>query len=103
VPPEPLLLQWARSAARYRRQPTTMMTTLDTEARPPPVNSYQLGEVFNGFPDFPSDPPRLRGAWFYNDNYAPDLLTSTGLAKLGNAGMGPIVTRGVIIDIVGMK
>lgn len=44
-----------------------------------------------------------RGGWFYNDNYAPDLVTPTGLAKLGNDGMGPIVTRGVIIDVVGMK
>ncbi len=44
-----------------------------------------------------------RGGWFYNDNYANDLVTPTGLSKLGNETMGPVVTRGVIIDIVGMK
>lgn len=129
-----------------------------------PVNTYQLGEeMFNGFPAFPSDPPRLHdmflyvlgydagqafvdgggiqagdtpigpnlvtvheerfrenftlqigsqidglghvgvGSRFYNDNYAPDFISPTGLTRLGNETMGPIVTRGVIIDIVGMK
>ncbi len=135
-----------------------------------PVNTYQLGEeMFNGFPAFPADPPRLhemyllvfgydagpafaagggiqsfpvpfgpnlvvgheerfaqnftfqiasqidglghvgigtgddRGGWFYNDNYASDIITPTGTSKLGNETMGPLVTRGVIVDIVGMK
>ncbi len=135
-----------------------------------PVNTYQLGEeMFNGFPAFPSDPPRLhdmflyafgydagpefaagggiqsgttplgpnlvigheerfaenftfqiatqidglghvgigtndeRGGWFYNDNYANDIASPTGLTSLGNDSMGPIVTRAVILDIVGLK
>ncbi|MFW2335414.1 cyclase family protein [Ilumatobacter sp.] len=130
-----------------------------------PVNTYQLGEeMFNGFPAFPSEPPRLHdmflyllgyeappgfveaggiqssataplgpnlvtgheerfrenftlqigsqidgighvgvGPRYYNDNYVPDFISPTGLTKLGNETMGPIVTRGVIIDIVGMK
>ncbi len=44
-----------------------------------------------------------RGGWFYNDNYAADIITPTGTTKLGNETMGPIVTRGVIVDVVGMK
>ena len=44
-----------------------------------------------------------RGGWFYNDNYATDIITPTGTTRLGNETMGPIVTRGVIIDVVGMK
>lgn len=135
-----------------------------------PVNTYQMGEeMFNGFPAFPSAPPRLhdmflllfgydageefaagggiqsgtdplgpnrvvgfeerfaenftfqiatqidglghvgigtgdeRGAWFYNDNYAADMISPTGLKTLGNESMGPVVTRGIIYDIVGLK
>jgi hypothetical protein len=44
-----------------------------------------------------------RGGWFYNDNYAADLITPTGTNRLGNETMGPIVTRGVVIDVVGLK
>lgn len=135
-----------------------------------PVKSHQLGEeMFNGFPAFPSDPPRLhdmflyvfgydagpdfaaaggvqsgttalgpnrvvgheerfaqnftfqiasqidglghvgigtndeRGGWFYNDNYASDIISPVGTTKLGNETMGPIVTRGLVIDVVGLK
>ncbi len=135
-----------------------------------PVNTYQMGEeMFNGFPAFPSAPPRLhdmflllfgydageefaagggiqsgteplgpnrvvgfeerfaenftfqiatqidglghvgigtndeRGAWFYNDNYGADMISPTGLKTLGNESMGPVVTRGIIYDIVGLK
>ncbi len=44
-----------------------------------------------------------RGGWFYNDNYAADLISPTGLTHLGNETMGPLVTRGVILDILGLK
>ena len=43
------------------------------------------------------------GLRYYNDNFAPDFISPVGLTKLGNETMGPVVTRGVIIDIVGMK
>ncbi len=129
-----------------------------------PVNTYQLGEeMFNGFPAFPSDPPRRHdmflyvlgfeapagfvdgggiqssltpigpnkvaaleerfgenftfqiatqidglnhigvGEVFYNGNRGPDIVTSTGTSALGNENMGPIVARGVIYDVVGLK
>ncbi len=128
------------------------------------VTAYQLGEeMFNGFPAFPADPPRLHdmflyafgydagpdfvagggiqsgteplgpnlvtgheerfaenftfqiatqvdglghvgiGPIFYNGYTADELSSPTGLTALGNETMGPIATRGVILDIVGMK
>ena len=128
------------------------------------VRSYQLGEeMFNGFPAFPSSPPRLHemfllafgyeapqefvdgggiqsgveplgpnlvtgheerfaenftfqiasqvdglnhigvGQMYYNGNKALDIITPTGTTALGNETMGPIATRGVILDIVGLK
>ena len=43
------------------------------------------------------------GATYYNGFRGPDIATPRGLAKLGNEHMGPIVTRGVVYDIVGLK
>ncbi|MEM7326921.1 MAG: cyclase family protein, partial [Actinomycetota bacterium] len=129
-----------------------------------PVTAYQLGEeMFNGFPAFPSDPPRLHdmnlyvfgyeapqefvdgggiqssplpfgvnnvtgheerfkenftfqiatqvdglnhvgvGQMYYNGNQALDFITPTGTTVLGNETMGPIATRGIILDVVGLK
>ena len=129
-----------------------------------PVKTYQLGEeMFNGFPAFPSDPPRLHnmflyvlgfaappgfvegggiqaateplgpnklaaleerfaenftfqiatqidglnhiavGDVFYNGFRGPDIVTPTGTSALGNENMGPVATRAVIYDVVGLK
>ncbi|MDH3303561.1 MAG: cyclase family protein [Acidimicrobiia bacterium] len=129
-----------------------------------PVRTYQLGEeMFNGFPAFPSDPPRLHdmflyvlgftappgfvdgggiqaatdpigpnkvavleerfaenftfqiatqidglnhlavGEVFYNGHRGPDIVTPTGTSALGNENMGPVATRAVIYDVVGLK
>ncbi|HEX6354925.1 cyclase family protein [Actinophytocola sp.] len=43
------------------------------------------------------------GETYYNGFRGPDIATPRGLAKLGNENLGPIVTRGVIYDIVGLK
>lgn len=128
------------------------------------VKSYQMGEeMFNGFPAFPAEPPRLHemylyvfgyeappeftagggiqsgteplgpnlvtgheerfaenftfqiatqvdglghvgvGPMYYNGNTVPDLISPTGLTALGNETMGPIATRGVVLDVVGLK
>ncbi len=129
------------------------------------VTTYQLGEeMFNGFPAFPSEPPRLHDMFCYALGFDPgpaftggggivaspdalgpnqltgfeerfgenftfqiatqidglnhigvgttyyngfdaldDMAAPLGTKKLGNEHMGPIVTRGVIIDIVGLK
>ncbi len=129
-----------------------------------PVKTYQLGEeMFNGFPAFPSDPPRLHnmflyvlgfeappgfvegggiqagtepigpnmvaaleerfaenftfqiatqidglnhiavGDIFYNGFRGADIVTPTGTSALGNENMGPVATRAVIYDVVGLK
>ncbi|MEL6891585.1 MAG: cyclase family protein [Actinomycetota bacterium] len=43
------------------------------------------------------------GDVYYNGHTAQDLASPTGLTALGNETMGPIATRGVVLDIVGMK
>jgi len=43
------------------------------------------------------------GEVFYNGFRGPDFATPRGLAKLGNEHVGPIVTRGIVYDIVGLK
>lgn len=129
-----------------------------------PVNTYQLGEeMFNGFPAFPSNPPRTHDMFLYTigidtpddfeanggivsspDPFPPNLVsvfeerfaenftfqiatqidglnhigvddvfyggyrgseiaTPTGTSALGNETMGPVATRAVIYDVVGLK
>jgi kynurenine formamidase len=41
--------------------------------------------------------------FFYNGNRGPDFITAFGTTKLGGHNMGPIVTRGVVLDILGLK
>lgn len=43
------------------------------------------------------------GPTFYNGFQGPDIAESWGTSKLGNEHMGPIVTRGVLLDILGVK
>jgi kynurenine formamidase len=43
------------------------------------------------------------GVFFYNGFRGPDILASYGTTKLGSEHMGPIVTRGVLLDILGLK
>jgi hypothetical protein len=43
------------------------------------------------------------GATFYNGFQGPDIATPTGTTSLGNEHMGPIVTRGVLLDVLGLK
>ncbi|SNS31517.1 Putative cyclase [Geodermatophilus pulveris] len=43
------------------------------------------------------------GATFYNGFQGPDIATPTGTSKLGNEHMGPVVTRGVLLDVLGLK
>lgn len=43
------------------------------------------------------------GATFYNGFQGPDIAESYGTNKLGNEHMGPIVTRGVLLDVLGLK
>jgi kynurenine formamidase len=125
-----------------------------------PVVTYNLGElVFNGFPAYPSTPPRLYdqrlvvlgydpppgydgilqssaplgansisaheerfggstyqiatqldnlnhigvGPVFYGGHRGPDIAESWGTSRLGNEHAGPIVTRGILLDVLGLK
>jgi kynurenine formamidase len=43
------------------------------------------------------------GETFYNGFRGPDIATPRGLSKLGIENLGPIVTRGIVYDIVGLK
>jgi len=43
------------------------------------------------------------GDMFYNGFRGPDIAATHGTTKLGNEHMGPIVTRGVVIDVLGLK
>jgi len=65
--------------------------------------TLQIGSQIDGLGHVGIGTNDDRGGRFYNDNYATDFITPTGTTKLGNETMGPIVTRGIIIDIVGLK
>ena len=43
------------------------------------------------------------GPTFYNGIQGPDIAQPWGTSKLGNEHMGPIVTRGVLLDVLGLK
>lgn len=43
------------------------------------------------------------GVFLYNGFRGPEILKSYGTTKLGSENMGPIVTRGVLLDILGLK
>ena len=43
------------------------------------------------------------GATFYNGFQGPEIAEPYGTNKLGNEHMGPVVTRGVLLDILGLK
>lgn len=43
------------------------------------------------------------GPVFYGGHRGPDLAKTWGTSKLGNENMGPIVTRGVLLDVLGAK
>lgn len=65
--------------------------------------TFQIATQIDGLAHVGIATGDARRGWFYNDNYAADLITPTGTTRLGNETTGPIVTRGVIIDVVGLK
>jgi kynurenine formamidase len=126
-----------------------------------PIVTYNLGELmFNGFPAFPSAPPRLYdqhllilgyepppgyegilqsptplgpnrisaheerlganysyqvgtqldnlnhigvGPVFYGGHRGPGIAETWGTSRLGSEHVGPIVTRGILLDVLGLK
>ncbi|MEO1060176.1 MAG: cyclase family protein [Actinomycetota bacterium] len=65
--------------------------------------TFQIGSQIDGLGHVGIGTDDDRGGRFYNDIYANDIATPTGTTRLGNETMGPIATRAVIIDVVGMK
>ncbi len=65
--------------------------------------TFQIGSQVDGLAHVGIGTEDGTDGRFYNDIYASDILTPTGTTKLGNETMGPIVTRGVIIDVAGLK
>ena len=59
--------------------------------------TFQIGTQIDGLGHVGTGP------MFYNGHQAEGLAAPTGLTALGNETMGPIATRGVVLDIVGMK
>ena len=59
--------------------------------------TYQIGTQLDGLAHIGLGP------MFYNGFKGPDIAATHGTTKLGNEHMGPIVTRGVVIDILGLK
>jgi len=57
----------------------------------------QVGTQFDGLGHFGI------GELFYNGNRRADFATPGGLTKLGIENVGPIFTRGVLIDVAGLK
>jgi kynurenine formamidase len=61
------------------------------------LSTYQIGTQLDGLNHVGV------GAMYYNGFKGPDIAASHGTTKLGNEHMGPIVTRGVVLDVVGLK
>ena len=59
-----------------------------------------LNHIGIAFP--PDDDGNVRTA-FYNGLEGEAIATPTGTTHLGNETMGPIITRGIVLDIVGLK
>jgi hypothetical protein len=63
----------------------------------PAGSSYQMGTQLDNLNHVGA------AEFFYNGNRGPDFLTAFGTTRLGGEHMGPIATRGVILDILGLK
>jgi kynurenine formamidase len=59
--------------------------------------TYQIGTQIDGLAHVGV------GEMFYNGFRGPDIAATHGTTRLGNEHMGPIVTRGVVIDVIGLK
>ncbi|MGH2583307.1 MAG: cyclase family protein [Dehalococcoidia bacterium] len=67
------------------------------EERFPNSGTYQIGTQLDNLNHVGV------GEMFYNGFRGPEIARTWGTAALGAENMGPIVTRGVLLDIVGLK
>ena len=61
------------------------------------TTTYQIGTQLDGLAHVGV------GEMFYNGFRGPEIAATHGTTKLGNEHMGPIVTRGVVLDVIGLK
>ncbi len=63
----------------------------------PLSTTFQIGSQLDGLNHVGA------GELFYNGHRGPDIARTTGTTKLGAEHAGPIVTRGVLLDVLGVK
>ncbi|WP_328531335.1 cyclase family protein [Nocardioides sp. NBC_00368] len=63
----------------------------------PLATTYQIGSQLDNLNHIGA------GEYFYNGHRGPEIAKSHGTTKLGSEHMGPIATRGVLLDILGVK
>jgi kynurenine formamidase len=100
-PPPPDFLEGGGFFTRLEPFGTTR-TTVHEERFPsvpgaPAGLTYQIGTQLDNLNHVGG------GEFLYNGFRAPEILRSWGTIKLGSEHMGPIVTRGVLLDILGLK
>jgi kynurenine formamidase len=59
--------------------------------------TYQIGTQFDNFPHFGV------GDILYNGFRGSEIATPTGFSKLGMENVGPFITRGLLLDVLGWK
>lgn len=77
--------------------PVGLNEVSSTEERFLHGGTYQIGTQFDHFPHFGV------GDILYNGWRASDICTPTGFTRLGVEKIGPFVTRGILIDVLGWK
>ncbi|MCI2417815.1 cyclase family protein [Saccharopolyspora sp. K220] len=63
----------------------------------PLATTYQIGSQTDNLNHIGA------GEYFYNGLRGPDIARGHGTTKLGNENMGPVATRGVLLDVLGVK
>jgi len=63
----------------------------------PLATTYQIGSQLDNLNHVGA------GDFYYNGFRGPDIARGHGTAKLGSEHMGPVVTRGVLLDVLGVK
>jgi hypothetical protein len=68
------------------------------DGHPVPLSTtFQIGSQLDGLNHVGA------GEFFYNGHRGPEIARTHGTAKLGAEHAGPIVTRGVLLDVLGVK
>ncbi|MGP4019123.1 cyclase family protein [Saccharopolyspora sp. 5N708] len=63
----------------------------------PLATTYQIGTQTDGLNHIGA------AEYFYNGLRGPDIARGHGTTRLGNENVGPVVTRGVLLDVLGVK